>query len=126
MGTPTDTTEVTAPDWYVNHFRGFGHTAEYLSETWSRLSDAARESYRRALSDSDERTLLGAGRPTIYGDYVAEAVASTSSQWHIQGTDPGQPDVALCGKRLTGALRTMRLHVSLLECPICMKMGGER
>lgn len=70
----------------------------------------------------EERTLMGAGRPTIYGDYVAPAVAATSSAWHIQGD---KSDLALCGKRLTGDLRRMNLHVSLLECSTCMSLGGE-
>lgn len=61
-------------------------------------------------------------RPTIYGDYVALAVATPNSQWHIQGR---QADLALCGKRLTGDRRRMELHVSLLECPKCMDLGGK-
>jgi hypothetical protein len=63
------------------------------------------------------------GRETIYGDYVAPAVSSRGgSAWHIQGT---QPDLALCGKRLTGDLGRMVLHVSLLECSKCMSLGTD-
>lgn len=61
--------------------------------------------------------------PTIYGDYVALGLASSGGgAWHAQGR---QADLALCGKRLSGDLRRMELHVSLLECARCMKLGGE-
>lgn len=58
---------------------------------------------------------------TIYGDYVAPAVSSRGGgPWHIEGD---RPDLALCGKQLTGDLNRMDLHVSLLECVRCMTLG---
>jgi hypothetical protein len=42
--------DTTAPDWYINHFRGFGYTTEGLNDTWARLTDEARASYRRVLN----------------------------------------------------------------------------
>ena len=76
----------------------------------------------------DGRVLYGSGRATIYGDYVAPAISSRSSTgpWHIDAEDPNRPSLTLCGKTLTGDLSRMSLHVSLLECSTCMKMGGER
>lgn len=75
-------------------------------------------------SAESDQPLMGAGNPTIYGDYVAPAVSSRGGgAWHIQG--PAQ-DVALCGKRLTGSLSRMTLHVCLLECSRCMALGGAR
>lgn len=70
-----------------------------------------------------DQTTRPARRRTIYGDYVAPAVASTLSQWHIQGNEP---DVALCGKRLSGDLRRMDLHVAFLECSTCMALGESK
>lgn len=73
-------------------------------------------------SASADTVLMGSGRATIYGDYVAPAVAASGAgRWHIEGD---QPDLALCGQRLSGSLRRMRLHVSLLECPSCMSRGA--
>lgn len=61
-------------------------------------------------------------RPTIYGNYVAHAVSRRGAgPWHIQGDEP---DLALCGKRLTGDLHGMNLHASLLECSRCMELGA--
>lgn len=71
-----------------------------------------------------DQPLMGAGNPTIYGDYIAPAVSSRGGgAWHIQGS---LPDLALCGKRLTGSLSRMTLHVCLLECSRCMALGGAR
>jgi hypothetical protein len=67
-----------------------------------------------------DHTLMGAGTPTIYGDYVAPAIAGNAGPWHIQGN---QTDTSLCGKHLKGA-RRMHLHVCLLECSSCMKLGA--
>lgn len=61
-------------------------------------------------------------RATIYGDYVAPAIASTSSCWHIRGS---RERIALCGAEIKGDVRQMDLHVSFLECSTCMKLGGE-
>lgn len=71
-------------------------------------------------SAESDYTLMGAGTPTIYGDYVAPAIAGSHGPWHIQGD---RPDTSLCGKSLKGA-RTMNLHVCLLECSTCMKLGA--
>lgn len=77
---------------------------------------------------TDIETEVRSGRATIYGDYVAPAISSPStvSPWHIDAEDPTRPGLTLCGKTLTGYLSRMSLHVSLLECSTCMKMGGER
>jgi hypothetical protein len=74
------------------------------------------------MSHSAEKDVaLGWARPTIYGNYVAHAVSSRGGgAWHIQGAEP---DLALCGRRLTGDLSRMDLHVSLLECSRCMLLG---
>lgn len=70
---------------------------------------------------AEKDAALGWPRATIYGNYVAPAVSSRGAgPWHIQGD---QPDLALCGKRLTGDLSRMDLHVSLLECSRCMSLG---
>lgn len=60
---------------------------------------------------------------TIYGDYVAPAV-SNGGAWHIEGDTERSP---LCGRTLIGGdINKMELHVSLLECTRCMKLGGEK
>jgi hypothetical protein len=71
---------------------------------------------------ADYDVALGWPRATIYGNYVAPAVSSRGggAWWHIQGD---RPDLALCGKHLTGDLSRMDLHVSLLECARCMSLG---
>jgi hypothetical protein len=86
----------------------------------------AAETTTEQASETEAETR--SGRATIYGDYVAPAISSpwTVSPWHIDAEDPDQPGLTLCGKTLTGYLSRMSLHVSLLECSTCMKMGGER
>jgi hypothetical protein len=79
-------------------------------------------------AEQTAETVAPSGRATIYGDYVAPAITSRThmSPWHIDVEDPDQPGLTLCGKTLTGDLSRMSLHVSLMECSTCMKMGGER
>lgn len=61
--------------------------------------------------------------PTIYGNYSAPAISSRthSGPWHIEGDTKGY---ALCGKFIYGDQSRMMLHVSLLECSICMQKGA--
>lgn len=59
-------------------------------------------------------------RTTIYGDYTAPAIASSTSCWHIEAKTAG---LTLCGRILRGDVRRMSLHVSFLECSRCMALG---
>ncbi len=62
---------------------------------------------------------------TIYGDYTAQAISGSSTQtWHILGEV--ETKASLCGKVIRGDLHMMMLHVSLLECSTCMKLGAEK
>lgn len=89
-------------------------------------SSTSRQSMAEHATAKDERIVsLDSGRGTIYGNYVAPAVARCGGgAWHIQSIEAD--DRTLCGKHLAGDLSRMSLHVSSLVCSRCMALGGER
>ena len=62
------------------------------------------------------------GWDTIYGNYVAPAVAENGGgPWHI--INENDENKALCGRELRSDRRYMDLHVAFVECCSCQKVG---